>query len=360
MAPPGLKPLQNPVTKAWARLTRHSTAMFILTLALGVTLALAYDRAQRQSVSMSVDRDLLIRSESGLDLIGNRFLAATTTAQDLSVFLAQRGNGTSLESEFRRIAPLLNPQAKNFELISLAVAVPHAQRSRFELTQLQGRRIRSQAVTGSQISPAKSEYVVVQAIYPMAGNEEALGLDLDSEQRRSEALRKATETKDAVLSSAIVAVQDAKSEPTRMSTMMALAIPSKDSPRSFITAIFRYQSLADAVNNKLDGAKLIRLADATEKSSPEVVWEAQEALADRSGAVLERRIHVAGGRAILATFVATEHQSNSYVLLISNLLIAFLCAMLVKAFVFRAAMIEKHRKELQELAAEMAAQESEL
>jgi len=221
------------------------------------------------------------------------------------------GGGVLTATEFRRFA---EAEVRRHIEIDAFEWIPRVERHEREAHE---REARSGGATGYRIKeldgsgetvPAgpREEYFPVRLVVPLEGNEMALGFDLGSEPRRREALSRARDSGQAVLSDPVTLVQDAPGSSALLAFVPVVNGPASSTGerraklRGFFLGIFHTERLLARWNsNALDqgrGHMEYALLDADVAGEP-VVMHASAGWAPSSGSeedLRERTLSVGG------------------------------------------------------------------
>jgi len=289
-----------------------ATAALAIAFPLGPLLGLgAYRVAARQETARVLeefDHHLAQR----LLLLEHEVLANVEVLHGLAAL--HGGHGALRSEDFDAFATAAIARHLGMQALEWAPRVRQQDRRAHEReAQLQGiRDYRIRELAGDRVTrpaAARAEYFPVRLVAPLAGNQPALGLDLASEVRRREALRRAEVSEDAALSDPVALVQDSTGAGAFLVFVPVYLRPKgqpedgRESLAGFAVGVF---SAAHLVEHAMGGepvagraATRVALLDEDESGGTEVVyasrdWNPADASA-RAGA-RERELLLGGQR----------------------------------------------------------------
>jgi CHASE1-domain containing sensor protein len=197
-----------------ANVLNHGATAFVV-LALGVVLS----ATAALLTARKVERDAGAKFEHAVEIGQGAMEERIRTYSDMlrgvrGLFIA---SDDVTREEFRTyVASLdLDRRYPGIQVIHYAQRVPHAQRLAFETAVRNDRSVDPRGYPTFAIKAAsdRPEYLAVQYVEPMAGNEVALGLDLGNDAVRLAALERARDSGQITASGMIALADDPKRHP---------------------------------------------------------------------------------------------------------------------------------------------------
>lgn len=329
--------------------------MAFWTVFLGMFAAANVYRVEfSKRIDAERDRELFASSVQAVDLFKAKVAVTATSVGDLAHFLeVSPGADGSL---FEDLATRICVGPNGLEAVALVEEVHQSTRAEFEKTRLGGKPILAVAEKGTAPSPPKSRYLVIRDIVPLDANRAALGLDLLSEGRREDALRRAIQVSDIVFSAPVNPVQTTESG--SLSSLVVHGVGNRTGTKQsqrFVSAVFSVAALAASTNELAQGARIVQIADITDLPQSLVMWRAEAPNA--SGREVKQTLQ-AGGRTyeVLCQPKRAGQDQGTIALAaiwILGTAVSLLAAILAKLMVEQRTLADAHRRELQQLAAEM-------
>ena len=208
---------------------RRRGAASLVVFAMGVTLS----AAAAYLVAGQVAREERLKFEADVggaeDAIASRVRVYSDLLMGIrGLLIAENAIG---RDEFRRYVDSLDLKHRysGVQVIHYSRRITDAQRPAFEATVRSDTSVESRGYPGFAINPPgiRPEYVIVQYVEPMAGNEAALGLDLSGDSVRLAALERTRDSGKLTASGAIALAHDPSRHP---GFAMRLAVYRKDAP----------------------------------------------------------------------------------------------------------------------------------
>jgi len=193
---------------------RHAS-ISLAALAIGIALS----AAAAYLVAGQLEREARLKFEADVgdaqDAIASRVRAYTDLLLGIrGLFIAENAVG---RDEFRRYVESLdlNQRYPGVQVIHFARRIVAAQRPAFEATVRADTSVESGGYPKFRINPPgdRAEYVIVQYVEPMAGNEITLGLDLGGDPVRLAALGRARDSGQLTASGVIALSHDPRRHP---------------------------------------------------------------------------------------------------------------------------------------------------
>jgi len=193
---------------------RHAS-ISLAALAIGIALS----AAAAYLVAGQLEREARLKFEADVgdaqDAIASRVRAYTDLLLGIrGLFIAENAVG---RDEFRRYVESLdlNQRYPGVQVIHFARRIVAAQRPAFEATVRADTSVESGGYPKFRINPPgdRAEYVIVQYVEPMAGNEITLGLDLGGDSVRLAALGRARDSGQLTASGVIALSHDPRRHP---------------------------------------------------------------------------------------------------------------------------------------------------
>ncbi|HLF95842.1 MAG TPA: EAL domain-containing protein, partial [Methylococcaceae bacterium] len=154
--------------------------------------------------------------------------------------------------EFRRFVDQPLMHKRGLQVVSFAWRVAEAERKAFE--RVRGEEIRAdfqirKKTADGRLIPAESrdEYVALDYLEPLAGNEAAFGYDLASEPLRAAALQRARATGAVAATAPLTLVQETGNQ---KGILLAVPVFAKGAPGTvsgYVTAVLRVEDMIEAV-----------------------------------------------------------------------------------------------------------------
>ncbi|MCB1954431.1 MAG: PAS domain-containing protein, partial [Rhodocyclaceae bacterium] len=159
-------------------------------------------------------------------------------------------------------------------------------------------RMRELTVGGARSAELRPSYVAVRWIYPLQGNESAIGLDLASEARRAQALDRAWRTGRAVATAPVRLVQ----RPEHLSYLIFLPL-RRTERREFLLAQVEPQSLLHG-HDRADtaGTMTILMSDVSDPAHPILLSDPDRETLKDPIELTRRRVDFGGRTLELAVF----------------------------------------------------------
>jgi diguanylate cyclase (GGDEF)-like protein/PAS domain S-box-containing protein len=206
---------------------RVSTAWWVLAVGLALSVGAAWLMAQRVAHEAQLQFDAEVADTR--DAISTRIQAYTDVLRGVRALFDTRG--VLVRDEFRRYVQSidLGQRYPGIQVIHYSQRISDQQRSDFEAKVRFDTSVEPRGYPGFAIkSPGeRPEYVVVQFVEPMAGNEAALGLDLGGDAVRMAALNRTRDSGQLTASGAIALALDPHKHP---GFAMRLALYHKGAP----------------------------------------------------------------------------------------------------------------------------------
>lgn len=288
--------------------------------------------------------------------IFNKHVAVVDAAvSDLALFLAAfRVPDSEIEA---KLASKLSRDRIGLDGVAVVQLVSGADRAKFEKDFLAGQPILAAGEHGFERSPPRDRYLVIRDVAATEGRYLPLGLDLLSEPRQAEAIQSAEDDHRLVHSAPIFPVRDRFGAAYCSLIICPVMVHSDVSPTTFAIAVFRIGEVASATNNGLSDCRVVEITDVTHPTKPVVVWKMKDPPA---GSTIQRpRIDVNGRTMELAIKLRAEDVNSSngrtlqVIVWVFGIATCVLSGFLVASLLFKRIQAEEHRRELQNLAAEL-------
>lgn len=287
----------------------------------------------------------------------DRILANSAVLSTIASSIPEMSN---LDAEaFARLTKPLVGRAEGIEVAELVVTVPASERAKFEEICLNGNKVRD--VPGSTTAPAAEprERSLVTFVEPFEGNQRVIGLDLRSEDVRSLVLDRADASGNTEFSTPLNLLQDAKTNMSLIAAHVSSPIRLKGFPpmKGYVVALLRFPAIVNQANLELRRCKIIRVIQ-VDGHRKRPVWESEETGSND----LIKAPFIAGKERYLveATLVQTPRIWGFTVFMaaLCSLATALLVGFVGRSIALQRVAEERHRRELQELAAELLERES--
>ncbi len=183
----------------------------ILVLVIGMVLSVVYWRYAGESDQARIRAELKIDAEHIASGVDKWLEEAQEHLEALAAFY--RSNEKITRENFKTFAELYLGDKSGIQAVEWIPRVPHLLRDQYEVMAredgIRGFEIRERDVQGKMVRRADvDEYFPVYFIYPVRGNEAAIGFDLGSHPVRKAALERARDTGDFAATEAITLVQE--------------------------------------------------------------------------------------------------------------------------------------------------------
>ncbi|EOQ89178.1 CHASE domain protein [Leptospira yanagawae serovar Saopaulo str. Sao Paulo = ATCC 700523] len=174
--------------------------------------------------------------------IENRIFENLRVVKSLGAFLSLQRNLT--KKEFDSYAQSILEETESVSALSWNVSIPHSKRSYYE-SQLKidypsSTGINTREDNQFKKSPNESKYVFIRYIYPLIGNESAVGYDVFSNPVRKVALLNSLETNDLEITGKVNLVQDSSDN---IGFLVFYPIKRSDGEFGFATAVIKITSI---------------------------------------------------------------------------------------------------------------------
>jgi len=257
---------------------RISTAWWVLAVGLALSAAAAYLVARGVAHEAQLNFDAEVADMR--DAISTRIQAYTDVLQGVRALFDTRG--VRVREEFRSYVQSIDLSRRypGIQVIHYSQRITDQQRATFEAEVRADTTVEPRGYPGFAIKPPgkRDEYVVVQFVEPMAGNEAALGLDLGGDAVRLAALKRTRDSGQLTASGPIALALDPRKHP---GFAMRLALYRKGAPlatlaqrreafvgvvsASFVVIDLMHGSLSESLLQKLH----VQIHDAGFLDSPE-------------------------------------------------------------------------------------------
>lgn len=206
---------------------RTSTAWWVLAVGGALSAGAAYVVGQRVAHEAQLQFDADVADTR--DAISTRIQAYADVLQGVRALFDTRN--VLVRDEFRQYVQSigLSHRYPGIQVIHYSQRIPDKQRAAFESKVRADTSVEPRGYPGFAINPPgdRPEYVVVQFVEPMVGNEAALGLDLGGDAVRLAALNRTRDSGQLTASGAIALALDPRKHP---GFAMRLALYRKGAP----------------------------------------------------------------------------------------------------------------------------------
>ncbi|MBS1718203.1 MAG: CHASE domain-containing protein [Armatimonadetes bacterium] len=275
-----------------------------------------------------------------------------TVLSDLAIILE---SSSLRKADQSRLAQQLTDGRRGLDGLGIVEHVSLSERSSFERLDLGGKPIFSLESGVLRPSIDKPDYYVVRSVEPMARNRKAIGLDLLSEPRRRDAVERACNTGEVTLSEPIIPVQDDNKAAPSIMMVKAVGWVRNEKPKLLVNSIFRVSLIAQKVNAAMDRAAIVEILDTTDSLSHRIFSAAEMP----NGNLHTNTLEIGGRKLLLRIEPARDPVLFSKVKALERTvwllgtIASLLASFIVGVLGFKRIEADVHRKELQQMAAEL-------
>jgi PAS domain S-box-containing protein len=258
-------------------------AMPIFVSAIGVGASFAAYLAITNIQHASQEANLVVDSRAKVQSLRDNINSSLDVLDSVKAFFDATNNVTRLD--FKTFTQPLLVNHRSIQALEWVPYVADNQREAFEhearLDGLKDFAITARHVNGKlTTSPSQGSYFPVYFVEPLTGNENAVGFDLSSNNKRFAALLKARNTGKKIATSKITLVQEEKSQ-TGLLLLHAVydnsialdGVASRESQlQGFVVMVLKIENfIRDVIGYELDGHPLF-IQDVTEANTPDTLF----------------------------------------------------------------------------------------